>query len=123
MNVIEKHIHEHFARQAANAASEDPLPVNATDAETILPSRPPPPVLTPPFAKVNSVVAGSPAETAGLKAGDQIRSFGYVNNTNHDGLKRVGECVQGNEGVCYSVWPVLPWVQLTKRSKMCWSKF
>ena len=103
MNVIEKHIHEHFARQAANTASEAPLPVNATDAETVLPSRPPPQVLTPPFAKVNSVVAGSPAETAGLKAGDQIRNFGYVNNANHDGLKRVGECVQGNEGVCYSV--------------------
>lgn len=53
----------------------------------------------PPFAKVNSVVSGSPAESAGLKAGDLIRNFGYVNHTNHDGLKRVGECVQGNEGV------------------------
>lgn len=99
MNVIEKHIHEHFARQAANAASEDPLPINAMDVDMVLPSRPPPVVFTPPFAKVNSVVEGSPAETAGLKAGDQIRNFGYVNNTNHDGLKKVGECVQGNEGV------------------------
>ena len=99
MNVIEKHIHEHFARQAANAASEDPLPGHTMDLDTALPSRPTPQVLTPPFAKVNSVVAGSPAETAGLKTGDQIRNFGYVNNTNHDGLKRVGECVQGNEGV------------------------
>jgi 26S proteasome non-ATPase regulatory subunit 9 len=37
-----------------------------------------------------------------LREGDEIRNFGYVNNTNHDGLRRVGECVQGNEGVSYS---------------------
>ena len=44
-------------------------------------------------------MAGSPADAAGLKAGDEIRVFGYANNTNHDELKRVAECVQGNEGV------------------------
>jgi 26S proteasome non-ATPase regulatory subunit 9 len=58
-----------------------------------------PETLEVPFAKVNSVVADSPADTAGLKAGDEIRNFGYVNKSNHDGLKKVAECVQGNEGV------------------------
>lgn len=51
------------------------------------------------FAKVNSVVANSPADSAGLKAGDEVRNFGYVNKSNHDGLKKVAECVQGNQGV------------------------
>lgn len=115
MNVIEKHIHEHFARLAANAASEEPLPAHAMEVDIVLPSRPPPQVLTPPFAKVNSVVEGSPAETAGLKAGDQIRNFGYVNNTNHDGLKKVGECVQGNEGVCISTQNMMPYANTLQR--------
>lgn len=100
MNVIEKHIHQHFARQAeesqSNASSIQLSSANDTSNIQL-----PPPVLTPPFAKVNSVVSGSPAETAGLKAEDKIRSFGYVNHTNHDGLKRVAECVQGNEGASY----------------------
>lgn len=98
MNVIEKHIHEHFAKQSENAAA-DMTTTNGHARDMEVDSRPPPQVLTPPFAKVNSVVAGSPAEDAGLRAGDLIRLFGYVNNTNHDGLKRVGECVQGNENV------------------------
>jgi 26S proteasome non-ATPase regulatory subunit 9 len=100
MNVIEKHIHEHFARQAENGTPDEPMTNGNTTsaaASSLLPSSSLP--LGPAFAKVNSVVAGSPAETAGLKAGDEIRNFGYVNNTNHDGLRRVGECVQGNEGV------------------------
>jgi len=100
MNVIEKHIHEHFARQAENGTSDEPI-TNATpsDLATAFPSIPASSLpLGPAFAMVNSVVAGSPAESAGLKAGDEIRNFGYVNNSNHDGLKRVAECVQGNEG-------------------------
>ena len=101
MNVIEKHIHEHFARQAENGKDDEPMtdggPSNSTASSSLLPASSLP--LGPAFAKVNNVVAGSPAESAGLKAGDEIRNFGYVNNTNHDGLKRVAECVQGNEGV------------------------
>jgi len=92
MDVIEKVVHEHFANQI-------PLPA-PTPSSTELPVRAslPPPPLEPPFAKVNSVVAGSPAETAGLMTGDEIRNFGYVNRSNHDNLKRVGDCVQSNEG-------------------------
>jgi hypothetical protein len=99
MNVIEKFLHEHFAKQAALGNSESDT--NETSSEDILssPSSNTAQPAGPPFAKVNSVVDNSPADTAGLKAGDEIRNFGYVNHTNHDGLKRVGECVLGNEGV------------------------
>ena len=102
MNVIEKHIHEHFARQAELAATEEATngstPMDVDIAASSSSSRAQQ-ASGPPFAKVNSVVDGSPADSAGLKAGDEIRNFGYVSYTNHDGLKRVGECVQGNEGV------------------------
>ena len=99
MSVIEKHIHEHFARLAEEGPTEEPT-VNGTHANEAT-SSPPPVVqsLGPPFARVNSVVEGSPADSAGLKANDEIRNFGYVDIANHDNLRRVGECVQGNEGV------------------------
>ncbi|KAF7892882.1 uncharacterized protein EAF02_000420 [Botrytis sinoallii] len=97
MSVIEKHIHEHFARLAESPNTEEPV-VDEVQAGRIVPSFDEPAPLDLPFAKVNSVAAGSPADDAGLKAGDTIRNFGYVNHANHDGLKRVGECVQGNEG-------------------------
>ena len=54
-----------------------------------------------PFARVNSVVAGSPADDAGLKAGDGIRRFGSANWINHEKLSKVAEIVQRNEGVCH----------------------
>lgn len=56
-------------------------------------------LLETPFARVNSVVAGSPADDAGLKAGDGIRRFGSVNWINHEKLSKVAEIVQRNEGV------------------------
>lgn len=54
-----------------------------------------------PFAKVNSVVEGSPADIAGLKAGDRIRRFGTANWMNHEKLAKVAEVVQGSEGVSF----------------------
>ncbi|RFU76221.1 26s proteasome non-atpase regulatory subunit 9 [Trichoderma arundinaceum] len=93
MTVIEKHLHEHFA----NIQDGDEAPVVAGDEPRILPDSQLE-QLDEPFAKVNSVAAGSPAQQAGLQAGDEIRNFGYVNRSNHDGLKKVAECVQGNEG-------------------------
>ncbi|QSZ30320.1 hypothetical protein DSL72_004842 [Monilinia vaccinii-corymbosi] len=96
MGVIEKHIHEHFARLAEDPTGE-PI-INGAPTTQIIASFNEPAPLDLPFAKVNSVAAGSPADDAGLKAGDTVRNFGYVNHANHDNLKRVGECVQGNEG-------------------------
>ncbi|KAI3342716.1 hypothetical protein F4824DRAFT_443018 [Ustulina deusta] len=95
MNAIEKHLHEHFASlQGTDDVASNATPMNrATMMGDTLPE-----TLEVPFAKVNSVVADSPADAAGLKAGDEIRNLGYVNRANHDGLKKVAECVQGNEG-------------------------
>lgn len=52
-----------------------------------------------PFAKVDTVVSGSPAEEAGLKAGDLIRSFGILNGRNHEKLGKIAELVGKSEGV------------------------
>jgi hypothetical protein len=102
MEVIEKAVHAHFEFLQANPLPESDEPKPATNGvHAAEPSRPRPPVLQTPFARVNSVEAAGPAEQAGLKAGDVIRNFGYVNRENHDGLKRVAECVQGNEGVSF----------------------
>ncbi|EDO64929.2 hypothetical protein GE21DRAFT_2528 [Neurospora crassa] len=94
MALIEKRLHEHFASIQDDDEESTPVP---TDQSAPLPDSVPE-VLEQPFAKVNSVVDNSPAATAGLKAGDLIRSFGYVNRSNHDSLRKVAECVQGNEG-------------------------
>ncbi|KAH8815213.1 26S proteasome non-ATPase-like protein regulatory subunit 9 [Xylogone sp. PMI_703] len=98
MAVIEIHIHEHFAKQAQDPATEEASTGRHLVNQGLQDIPSVQQVLSPRFARVNSVAVGSPAETAGLRAGDEIRNFGYVNHTNHDGLKRVGECVQGNEG-------------------------
>jgi len=96
MGIIEKHLHEHFA--SLEEGAEGP----AASFETSELRDSIPETLDQPFAKVNSVVENSPAETAGLRSGDLIRNFGYVNRGNHDNLRKVAECVQGNEGVsCY----------------------
>ncbi|WQF78341.1 Putative PDZ domain, peptidase M50, 26S Proteasome non-ATPase regulatory subunit 9, PDZ superfamily [Colletotrichum destructivum] len=93
MAVIEKHLHDHFA----SLQEDDITAVRSSGDASLLADHSAPRPLEP-FAKVNSVVPGSPAETAGLKPGDEISSFGYVNLSNHDNLTKVGECVQGNEG-------------------------
>ncbi|KAJ9164909.1 26S proteasome non-ATPase regulatory subunit 9 [Coniochaeta hoffmannii] len=93
MGVIEKHLHEHFASLEDDADVPAPSIVDSSQLRDSRTEQ-----LDPPFAKVNSVVVNSPAETAGLRAGDLIRNFGYVNSENHDSLRKVAECVQGNEG-------------------------
>lgn len=100
MASIERYLHEHFA----NLDDDMPAPSSGPVAPMLPDSQPD--ALQEPFATVNTVAPGSPAERAGLKAGDEIRVFGYANKSNHDNLKKVAECVQGNEGVslrlCYS---------------------
>ncbi|KAI5866618.1 hypothetical protein GGS23DRAFT_279659 [Durotheca rogersii] len=95
MNTIEKHLHEHFA-SIQDTEEAAPASTSTGRAENLLGDSIPA-TLEEPFAKVNSVAAGSPAEVAGLKPGDEIQNFGYVNKANHDDLKKVAECVQGNE--------------------------
>ena len=110
MTVIEKFLHEHFASlddaEARSVPSSGAVPPVLPDSQ--------PEVLDQTFAKVNTVAANSPAEIAGLKPGDEIRNFGYVNHSNHDSLKKVGECVQGNEGVSADRYPENDTLLLTK---------
>jgi 26S proteasome non-ATPase regulatory subunit 9 len=93
MSRIEKGLHEHHARLQEQAAN----PAAANQAQAGLSA--PPAALEAPFAKVNSVVEGSPAATAGLRIGDTITKFGWVDWTNHQRLSRVAEAVSQNEGV------------------------
>ncbi|KAL1962171.1 hypothetical protein VTN77DRAFT_517 [Rasamsonia byssochlamydoides] len=104
MKYLEKGLHAHF--EALRQAQSVPSVGDSASAST---SQPPIPHESPtptpqagmvetPFARVNSVVSGSPADRAGLKAGDTIRSFGGVNWVNHERLTKIGEVVQQNEG-------------------------
>lgn len=109
MYKIEKHIHEHFASLAENG---NDAADGAGDGAAAAATEPTvrdyvPPALDETFAKVNTVAGNSPAATAGLQPGDLIRNFGWVNGANHDGLKKVAECVQGNEGVSANLFPGL----------------
>ncbi|KAI4267781.1 MAG: hypothetical protein LQ337_008186 [Flavoplaca oasis] len=90
MSRIEDGLHNHHAQARSLSTSQ---PASAPHAPTTSASS-----LEAPFAKVNSVVAGSPAEDAGLKAGDKIRRFGDVDWINHEKLSKVAETVQRNEG-------------------------
>ncbi|ORY15713.1 26S proteasome non-ATPase regulatory subunit 9 [Clohesyomyces aquaticus] len=102
MNRIEKGLHEHHARAAE--ARNNPALSNAPALASGSASA----ALEAPFAKVNSVVAGSPAESAGLKVGDSITKFGWVDWTNHDKLGRVAEAVSQNEGLPITVKVLRP---------------
>jgi len=94
MALIEKRLHEHFA----SVQDDDDEPAAPISSDASVPRDSIPETLDQPFAKINTVADNSPAASAGLKPDDRIRNFGYVNHENHDGLKKVAECVQGNEG-------------------------
>ncbi|KAG7133303.1 GTP-binding nuclear protein GSP1/Ran like [Verticillium longisporum] len=71
MAVVTRHLDEYFARPGSedDAAQDVPTPVQRVTTQT----------------------------TDRLKIGDEIVNFGHVNHSNHDSLKKVGECVQANE--------------------------
>lgn len=101
MTHLEKGLHDHFSRlqnapgattNGTNEPSTAPTSITdngIADAGT----------LGTPFARVNTVESGSPADQAGLKIGDTIRGFGSVHWLNHERLSKVAEAVQQNEGV------------------------
>ncbi|KAG6001215.1 hypothetical protein E4U43_001384 [Claviceps pusilla] len=84
---IEKHLHERFASLDKDNEGDSNPDQAGVNAVAMLPDSEPF-YLDEPFAKVNTVAANSPADRAGLKQGDMIRSFGYVNRTNHDNLSK-----------------------------------
>jgi 26S proteasome regulatory subunit N4 len=99
MDKIEKGLHEHHAELQRSGALEKPEPAPTVPAAT-LPIHSAPET---PFAKVNSVEPGSPANEAGLKAGDKIRRFGSAIWSNHANLQKLGQEVQQNTGRPISV--------------------
>lgn len=96
MSRIEVGLHAHHA----SIQSSTTLSTSGSSQKIDNQSQP----LEAPFAKVNSVISGSPADDAGLRAGDKIRSFGDANWMNHEKLSRVGVVVQGSEGVSDPSW-------------------
>lgn len=95
MSKIEVGLHEHHAAYQASNSAQTSSPAQAAGSSGSGDQG----LIDPPFAKVNSVVEGSPADQAGLKVGDKIRKFGNVNWMNHEKLSKVAETVQRNQGV------------------------
>ncbi|KAL8836617.1 MAG: hypothetical protein Q9170_002840 [Blastenia crenularia] len=101
MSKIEDGLHSHHAQARTAMHSASALLDSSISTANQASSGSSP--LEAPFAKVNSVVAGSPAEDAGLKVGDKICRFGNVDWMNHEKLSKVAETVQRNEGVSRSM--------------------
>ncbi|KAF2758618.1 hypothetical protein EJ05DRAFT_537950 [Pseudovirgaria hyperparasitica] len=98
MSRIEKGLHAHHANQitqngSSTPPSSRPVAASAPSAPDIQGS-----TTGIPFAKVNSVVSGSPADETGMKVGDLITQFGSVNWANHEKLAKVAEAVASSEG-------------------------
>ncbi|KAI8167683.1 GTP-binding nuclear protein GSP1/Ran [Colletotrichum sp. SAR 10_71] len=93
MVLVEKHLHEHFASLQED---DETQPAPSRGDIGLLPDHVALETLQEPFAKVNSVVPGGPADEAGLKPNDEIRNIGYVSLANHDNLKKVADpaCLQ-----------------------------
>ena len=102
MAKLEIAVQEQFAAgKGADGASRNATDVasSQTAATVSATSSSGAPVIEPPFAKVNTVAAGSPAAQAGLQPGDKVIRFGTCNWTNHDRLSKVAQVVQQNENV------------------------
>ncbi|QIW97542.1 hypothetical protein AMS68_003060 [Peltaster fructicola] len=94
MKELEDAVHEGFANNSKSTTSTPAPPaVSSSQQATPQPTGP----IEAPFAKVNTVVTGSPADEAGLKAGDRVTRFGFVDWTNHERLTKVAEVVRQNK--------------------------
>lgn len=87
---IEQGLHAHHA-SLREAATNAPGSVSTAGSRSTDDA-----ALQAPFAKVNDVVPGSPADSAGLKTGDKILKFGDVNWMNHEKLSKLAETVAQN---------------------------
>ncbi|GKZ31019.1 putative 26S proteasome regulatory subunit [Aspergillus brasiliensis] len=95
MSHLEKGIHNHFANlQRAQTTAQSGTNGTSGSQPNVAGNN----TSGLPFAKVNSVVPGSPADQAGLRVGDTVREFGSANWLNHERLSKVAEIVQQSEG-------------------------
>lgn len=115
MAKLEDVVHQHFAAGKLPEGVANDITAGTSRAQTGM-NEPPhilgsssTSALQPPFAKVNSVEPGSPADLAGLKAGDQVTRFGTVDYTNHERLSKVAQVVQQNENVSER-FSLMPWI-------------
>jgi len=102
MSRLEVAVLERFAAGKAaegSATSSAPAVQASMDSTASAASASSSSTIEPPFARVNTVVPGSPAEQAGLKVGDKVTRFGTANWTNHERLSKVAQVVQQNENV------------------------
>ncbi|KAF2435529.1 26S proteasome non-ATPase regulatory subunit 9 [Tothia fuscella] len=96
MSRIELAVQAQFAENASRPSQSTTTMSQSTTSSTNIPPQQAAP--STPFAKVNSVVDGSPAAEAGLRAQDLITRFGGATWLNHDKLSKVAEVVNQNEG-------------------------
>ena len=99
MSQIEAGLHAHHASAAQLAPSASVTTISQVSNSSQNTHAAMPEHIGVPFAKVNSVVTGSPADRASLKAGDEITQFGNIDWMNHEKLTKVAETVQRNQGV------------------------
>ncbi|KAF2090989.1 hypothetical protein K490DRAFT_33273 [Saccharata proteae CBS 121410] len=92
---IETGLHEHHAALSRSNAAATAQAGTSSSSSTTAGSTS---IRQVPFAKVNGVVPGSPAESAGLRAGDRVVGFGDVNWMNHEKLAKVADTVGRSEG-------------------------
>jgi len=101
MQLLESKLHDIHARTPSTVTMQ----ARISEADSALPNTslngPAVPAIEAPFAKISNIIAGSPAEEAGLRQDDQIRKFGNVTWLNHEKLSRVASTVQSSEGVSY----------------------
>ncbi|XP_061758221.1 26S proteasome non-ATPase regulatory subunit 9 [Nerophis ophidion] len=87
---IEEALHKLHAREKAKRhRDETEARGEAMELQVTLP---------PAFARVNSVIQGSPASEAGLKNGDEVIEFGSVNTGNFQSVYNIASVVQHSEG-------------------------
>lgn len=119
---LEVVVQERFAAGKAMEGSTEVLE-QTREAQRSTDGASPSSAVEPPFAKVNTVAPDSPADQAGLKPGDKVVRFGYVNWTNHERLGKVAQVVQQNENVSFQSCPnSQKYCNLIDTSAICYSQ-